>query len=100
MEQWAEEGLLTEVTCTAAADKADPTTEDTSSRSSVVEEAISRIVVVLAIKTDLLPKPLTRAGNKGSGTRSHGINSTTQDITKCAFVLKTHGLLCAEMHSH
>ncbi|KTG37040.1 hypothetical protein cypCar_00037391 [Cyprinus carpio] len=70
------------------------------SLSSMAEEAISRIVVVLAIKMDLLPKPSTRAGNKGSGTRSHGINSTTQDITKCAFVLKTHGLLRAEMHSH
>ncbi len=32
VEQWAEEGLHTEVTCTAAVDKADPTTEDTSSR--------------------------------------------------------------------
>lgn len=128
-------------------------------RNSAVEEATSRIVVVLATKTGLSPKPSTRVGNKGwvqlcvllrklifywvtnerfctlpmrnpttdwlyfpkyfitksncspfdwfnflwplsSGTRSHGINSTTQDITKCTFVLKTHGLCCTEMHSH
>lgn len=104
VEQWAVEGLQTEVTCTAAVD---PTTEDNFSRlvcvfgckrhyssssqttnfwnvhlinlsliwrvilnfhilrNSAVEEATSRIVVVLATKTGLSPKPSTRVGNKG-----------------------------------
>lgn len=84
-----------EETCTAEVDKVVPTTEDTTSRNSTAEEATSRIVEDMATRTALLPKPSTRAGNKGSGTRSHGINSTIQDIIECTFVLKTRGLWCA-----